>query len=69
MCGRLERFGLKKEYMNFYPIHIKHKRLDTENPNSPVSNHEKTYYLNQVKICQQDMSIIRPTILNNYYIE
>lgn len=69
MCRRLERYGLQKEYMNFYPIHIKHKRLDTENKDSPVNNHEKKYYLNQVKICQEDQSIVRPTILNNYYIE
>jgi GT2 family glycosyltransferase len=69
MCGRLERFGLEKEYMDFHPIHIKHKRLDTADPNSPVNHHEKIYYLNQVKICQQDKSITRATILNNYYLE
>lgn len=69
MSNRLQRAGLIREYTDFYPIHIKHERLDTENKNSPVNNREKVYYLNQVKICQKDQSIVRPTILNNYYIE
>lgn len=65
---RLERYGLEKEHVKFYPVHIKHERLDTENKNSPINNNEKTYYLNQIKICNEDQSIVRPTILNNYYV-
>ena len=63
---RLQRMGVKQEYMDFFFLHIKHARI---NEVTILDTKDKDLYLNQVKIVDQDKSIIRPTIVNNYYIK
>jgi len=65
MAYRLQRAGLKQEYMDFYLLHIKHARM---NEVKILDTKDKDLYLNQVKIVDTDKSIIRPTIINNYHI-
>ena len=62
---RLQRMGIKQEYMDFYFLHIKHARI---NEKTILDTKDKDLYLNQVKIVDIDKSVIRPTIINNYYI-
>lgn len=63
---RLERIGVKQEYMNFYFLHIKHQRIDE---NLILGTKDKDIYLNQVKIAQNDKSVVRPTLINDYYVQ
>jgi predicted glycosyltransferase involved in capsule biosynthesis len=63
---RLQRIGIAQEYMNFFFIHIKHERL---NEITILETEYKDLYLNQVKIAQTDKSIVRPTLINDYYVQ
>lgn len=66
IAKRLQKIGIKQEYMNFFFMHLKHERLNEVN----ILNTEfKDLYLNQVKIAQTDSSIVRPTLLNDYYVQ
>jgi hypothetical protein len=63
---RLQKFGVQQEYMDFLFLHLKHERL---NEITILETEYKDIYLNQVKIAQTDHSIIRPTLINDYYVQ
>lgn len=63
---RLNKINVSKKYMNFLFMHIKHERL---NEFSILNTEYKDLYLNQVKITETDKSVIRPTLINDYYVQ
>lgn len=66
LCIRLNKKNIKKQWIDFFFVHLKHERL---NEISILQTKDKDRYLNQVKISQTDQSIVRPTLINDYYVQ
>jgi predicted glycosyltransferase involved in capsule biosynthesis len=66
LCIRLHKMNIQKQWMDFFFIHLKHERL---NEITILETEYKDLYLNQVKIAQNDKSIVRPTLINDYYVQ